>query len=134
MTNFQNELKDLLNKHGDTSDSVLTDFLMSCITAWNKAIQKREASDAVKKVGEFKKVLEEFLLLPSMCFEIDDEKSKSLIKLLIERIQRSGDTSPGAFNLAADLVELINIEAEDETRSLDYVVSKLRQVAKTGVT
>ena len=36
-------------------------------------------------------------------------------KLLAERIERSGDTSPGAFNLAADLVDIVSDEVGRES-------------------
>ena len=35
-----------------------------------------------------------------------------LAHMIRQRLERAGDTSPGAFNLAADIVELCKTEAE----------------------
>ena len=46
----------------------------------------------------------------------------SFEKQLLERIERSRDTSPGAYNLAADLLDLAVIEAEGWTKRSDDAV------------
>jgi hypothetical protein len=62
---------------------------------------------------------------------------------LIERIQASGDESPGAFNLAADLVTILSHEAslwtnraDDATRIPDMladVARYLEQAARDAI-
>lgn len=43
-------------------------------------------------------------------------------KELLERLKRAGDVSPGALNLAADLVELCELEAIRWSRRADDAI------------
>ena len=57
-------------------------------------------------------------------------------KLLAERIERSGDTSPGAFSLAADLVDIVSDEVGRDSGwhdvgFFDDAAIALRQRART---
>jgi len=64
----------------------------------------------------------------------------TLEQQVTQRLEHAGDTSPGAFNLAADILELASIEAwqwtncpEDAGRiphMIDDAVRQLRQIAK----
>ena len=47
MTDFENDLRDLLNKHSmengsNTPDFILAQYLTTCLATWNIAVQQRE--------------------------------------------------------------------------------------------
>ena len=48
MTDFENDLRDLLNKHSmenasNTPDFILAQYLVTCLVTWNRATREREA-------------------------------------------------------------------------------------------
>lgn len=48
--------------------------------------------------------------------------SKTIGQRLIERVEQAGDLSPGAFNLAADLLDIASTQAAGWTNRADDAV------------